>query len=112
MVGVGDNIEKNYRKPINWHFRNYRQIIDIENDGRFIENLSISKKMTYRPRLSDGGTSWFGQFVSFCEFANYISHSLATILTSAKAQEFCTNMRQGGNILISGGHIQICATDI
>ena len=44
---------------------------------------------------SDGGTWWFGQFVSFCEFANYISHFLATILTWPEAQEFCTNMWQG-----------------
>ena len=44
QLGVGDNIEKNYRKPINRHFWNYRQIIDIEN--RIYElstRLSISK---------------------------------------------------------------------
>ena len=29
-LGVGDISLKNYRKPINWHFRNYRQLIDIE----------------------------------------------------------------------------------
>ena len=27
----GDNIEKNYRQPINRHFSNYRSIINIEN---------------------------------------------------------------------------------
>ena len=29
-LGVGDISMKNYRKPINWYFWNYRQFIDIE----------------------------------------------------------------------------------
>ena len=69
------NYRKNYRKPIYRHLSNYRQnyryrsktstnyrrfqeiigkVIDIENDRRIIENLSLSKKMTYRPPLIVG----------------------------------------------------------
>ena len=68
----GWNYWKNYRKPINRHFSNYRQkyryrfkpssnyrwfeeiigkVIDIEIDSKIIENLSLSKKMTYRTPL-------------------------------------------------------------
>ena len=69
----GRNYRKNYRKPIYRHLSNYRQnyryrsktstnyrrfqgiigkVIDIENYRRIIENLSLSKKMTYRPPLA------------------------------------------------------------
>ena len=55
-IGVGDILAKNYRKPINRYFRNYlNKIIDIENDGRFIEKLLISKKMIFL-------TWWNGQW--------------------------------------------------
>ena len=68
----GRNYRKNYRKPIYRHLFNYRQnyryrsktstnyrrfqgiigkVIDIENYRRIIENLSLSKKMTYRSPL-------------------------------------------------------------
>ena len=71
----GRNYRKNYRKSIYRHLFNYRQnyryrsrtstnyrrfqgiigkVIDIENYRRIIENLSISKKMTYRPPLIPG----------------------------------------------------------
>ena len=68
----GWNYRKNYRKPINRHFSNYRQkyryrfktssnyrwfeeiigkVIDIEIDSKIIEKLSLSKKMGYRTPL-------------------------------------------------------------
>ena len=40
LIGVGDIIEKNYRQPINRHFSNYRQIINIEK-----KYLGIIKKL-------------------------------------------------------------------
>ena len=33
----------------------FEEIIVIEIDGRFIEKLSLSKKMTYRPPLATDG---------------------------------------------------------
>ena len=69
----GWNYRKNYRKPINRHFSNYRQkyryrfktssnyrwfeeiigkVIDIEIDSKIIEKLSLSKKMGYRTPLA------------------------------------------------------------
>ena len=68
----GWNYRKNYRKPTNLYFSNYRQkyryrfktssnyrwfeeiigkVIDIEIDSKIIEKLSLSKKMTYRTPL-------------------------------------------------------------
>ena len=67
------NYQKNYRKPINWYFSNYRQkyryrfktssnyrwfeeiigkVIDIETASKIIEKLSLSNKMTYRTPLT------------------------------------------------------------
>ena len=69
-ISRGEIIGKNYRKPINLHFSNYRQKyqyrfktssnyrwfeeiidIDIEIDRKIIEKLSLSKKMTYSTPL-------------------------------------------------------------
>ena len=50
-VGVGDNIEKNYRQPINRHFSNYRWIIDIENWNCSIIDkiIDIEKCIKFEP---------------------------------------------------------------
>ena len=76
---LGWNYRKNYRKPINWHFSNYRQkyryrfktssnyrwfeeiidkVIDIEIVSKIIEKLSLSEKMTYRTPLPLGHKVW------------------------------------------------------
>ena len=75
-LGVGDNIEKNYRQPIYRHFSNCRQnyryryviskfIGDLKElsaklsisklTGDLSKNYRYRKKITYRPTLSVGG---------------------------------------------------------
>ena len=50
-VGVGDNIEKNYRQLINRHFSNYRKIIDMENLNFSIIDkiIDIEKCIKFEP---------------------------------------------------------------